>query len=91
VGVPASERIETADTVATKVMVPSSTTGAATTTGTTSSQSPLMTVTTTTTQPRIDTEVEQTSRNLWPFLIGFAIAAAAGLILLFRRSLLRAR
>jgi ABC-type nitrate/sulfonate/bicarbonate transport system permease component len=50
-----------------------------------------MTVTTITTQPRIDTEVEQISRSLWPFLIGFAIAAAAGLILLFQRSLLRAR
>ena len=92
VGVPASERIETADTVATnKVTASASTAGAAITAGTTSSQSPSMTVTTITTQPPIDTEVEQISRSLWPFLIGFAIAAAAGLILLFRRSLLRAR
>jgi hypothetical protein len=50
-----------------------------------------MTVTTITTQPRVDTEVEQMSRSLWPFLIGFAIAAAAGLILLFRRAGLGAR
>src|SRR5687768_11754169 len=91
VGVPASERIETADTVATnKVTASASTPGAATTAGT-SNQSPSMTVTTITTQPRTDTEADQTSRSLWPFLIGFAIAAAAGLILLFRRSLLRAR
>jgi ABC-type nitrate/sulfonate/bicarbonate transport system permease component len=69
-----------------------STTGeAATTAGSTSSQSRSMTVATITNQPRIDTEVEQTSHSLWRFLIGFAIAAAAGLILLFRRSLLRAR
>jgi hypothetical protein len=93
VGGNVSERIETADTVATtKETASVSTAGeAATTLGSTSSQSPTMTVATTTTQPRSDTEVEPTSHNLWPFLIGFAIAAAAGLILLFRRSLLRAR
>ena len=73
VGVPASERIETGDTVATnKVRASASTAGAGTMAGTTSSQSPSMTVTTITTQPPIDTEVEQISRSLWLFLIGFA-------------------
>jgi hypothetical protein len=91
VGVAAS-RIETADTVATtKVTASVSTAGeAATTAWSTSSQSPSITVVTATTQPRIDTKVEQTSHRLWPFFIGVAIAAA-GLILLSRRSLLRAR
>jgi hypothetical protein len=50
-----------------------------------------MTVTTTTTQSRSDTEVEQTSRNLWAFLIGLAIAAAAGLTFVFRPSRVRSR
>jgi cobalamin biosynthesis Mg chelatase CobN len=95
VGVAASQRIETADTVATtKMPAPASVSTAgkagSTTAGSTSSQSPSMTVTTTT-QRRIDAQVEQTARSLWPFLIGVAIAVAAGLALLIRRPRIKAR
>ncbi len=65
--------------------------GAASTTGTTSRQSPSMTATTTATPTRIAREFERSSRSLWPFLVGVAIAAAAGLIFLFLPALRRAR
>jgi hypothetical protein len=50
-----------------------------------------MMVTSTTTYPGTGTDVEQTSRALWPFLIGFAIAIVVGLIVLVRPSVLKAR
>ena len=62
-----------------------------TTSVSTSGQSPSTTVVTTTTQTPIATEVEDTSRLLWPFLTGLAIAAAIGLIVLFRPTVLRSR
>ena len=52
-------------------------------------QSPSMTLITTTTQPAVST-FDRRSR-IWPFFVGVGIALAAGLILLFRPSLLRAR
>ena len=56
----------------------------------TPSRSPSMIVTTTT-KRSIDTQADQTSRRVWPFLVGVVIAAAAGFFLLFRRSFLGAR
>lgn len=52
-------------------------------------ESPSMIVTTT--QRRSGTQSEQGSNRVWPFLVGVAIAAAAGLALLVRRTRIRAR
>lgn len=52
-------------------------------------ESPSMVVTTTQRSSR--TQSEQGSNRVWPFLIGVAIAALAGLALLIRRTRIRAR
>jgi hypothetical protein len=93
VSVAASETTKATDAVPT-TKTPSSVStageGAPPTAASTASQSPTMTVTTTT-QRRLDTQVEQTSRRVWPFLVGVAIAVAAGLALLIRRPRIKAR
>lgn len=91
----ASETSETANKAPTsQVPSPVSTGGesasTASTAASTPSESPSMIVTTST-QRSIDTQIEQTSRRVWPFLLGVAIAAVAGLALLIRRPRIRAR
>ena len=92
-GIAASERVETPDRLTTEVTPSKPTAGDSSTAAwsTTSSESPSTVVTSTTTYPRLGTEVEHTSRGLWPFLIGVAIAVGVGLILFFRPSVLKAR
>ena len=92
-GIAASERVEIPDRLTTAVTASKPTAGDSATAAwsTTSIESPSTVVTSTTTYPRIGTEVEQTSRGLWPFLIGVAIAVGVGLILFFRPSVLKAR
>lgn len=64
---------------------------AGTTGASSSGEPPPATVVTTTTKPPSPTEFEQSSRRLWPFLVGAVIAGGVALILLFRPTHLKAR